>query len=164
MIGDEDTSATVHDQLAEMGARLLVESLNKLYAGQLHPIPQDDSRASYAHKLSKEEGLIDWRLPAREIHNRIRGLHPWPGAFFHWTDFKDKSIRLNLAPGQLGPELPLGAAPGDFLGLQDGKLAIACADRVYLLPGLTPEGRKHLDAPSFYNGYLCRCELDGPTQ
>jgi methionyl-tRNA formyltransferase len=163
-IGSQDTSASIHDQLADLGARILIEALNKLLVGQLHPIPQDSSRATYAHKLTKEEGLIDWNQPANEIHNRIRGILPWPGAYFYWKDFKDKSIRLNLVPGQVGPELPEAVTPGDFLGLEDGQLAIACADRVYLLPGLTPVGRKHLDAASFYNGYLCRCDGDGLTQ
>jgi len=163
-IGRQDTSATIHDELAEQGARLLLEALDKLLDGTLGAIPQDNARASYAAKLAKEEGQIDWRQPARVIHNLIRGLHPWPGAYFFWTDFKDKTIRLNLAPGEVGAELAVPVAPGSFLGLDGERLAIACADRSYLLPSLTPEGRKRLDATSFYNGYLCRCDASALQQ
>ena len=80
-IGPDETSEDVERALAEDGARLLLDVLERLEAGTVRPEPQDDSASTYAPRLRKEEGLIDWTQSARRIHNRVRGLYPWPHAY-----------------------------------------------------------------------------------
>lgn len=83
-IGPDATSVEVERALAASGATLLVETLDRLDAGDAVPeIPQDDRLATYAAKIVRADGAIDWSAPARDIHNRVRGLHPWPHAFTH---------------------------------------------------------------------------------
>lgn len=159
-IGPEDTAQDLHDALARLGGRALLEALDRIAAGTASRTPQDPARATYAPKLRKEEGCIDWNRPAAEIHNRARGVHPWPGAYFFWnTSGRRRPLRLGLAPGRPGGPRPLDAAPGTILGEEDGMLAIACADRTYLVPAVTPEGRRQMGAAAFVCGYLC----DGPA-
>lgn len=160
-IGLEDSAATLHDQLAQLGGRLLVETLDRLVAGTALPIPQDASKATYAAKLRKEEGLVHFDTGVLEVHNRIRALHPWPGAYLPWRTPAGEELRLGLPPGCVGAPTPEGVLPGTILGLQDEHLVVACQDRVYMLPGLTPENKKPMDARSFYNGYLAREEQEG---
>lgn len=155
-IGIEDTAQTLHDQLADLGGRLLVEALEKMDAGRLVRIPQDNDRATYAAKLSKEEGRIDWNQPAITVHNRIRGLFPWPGSWFEWSGAADKPLRLVIYPGRIGEPLPPDAKPGDILGLEDDALLVACADRAYAVPRLKPACCKALSGREFYCGYLSR--------
>lgn len=80
-IRSDDTAATLHDRLAGMGAELLVDTLNRLAAGDIEPIPQDDSQVTHAPLLKKKDGEIDWRRSATAIERLIRGMTPWPGAY-----------------------------------------------------------------------------------
>lgn len=155
-IGIDDTARTLHDQLADMGGRLLVEALEKMRSGRLARIPQDHALATYAAKLSKEEGHIDWNQPALTVHNRIRGLFPWPGSWFDWTGPSGASLRLTVHPGRIGEPLPADVRPGDILGLEGDELLIACADRAYAVSGLKPAGGKVLSGREFSCGYLAR--------
>lgn len=150
-----DTAQTLHDQLADMGGRLLVDALNRYSAGTLHPIPQDSSKATYAAKLTKAEGLIDFSKTAREVHNLIRGVTPWPGAYYGCEHLPGKEcLQLILQPGTIGPALPELLEPGQPYGLIDERLAIACKDKLYLVPALCPEHKKAMDARSFWCGYM----------
>jgi methionyl-tRNA formyltransferase len=83
-IRSEDDSATIHDRLAQLGAELLVQTIPDYVAGKIQPVPQPAAGASYAAKIKKEDGRIDWNRPAREIWNRLRAFTPWPGAFTFW--------------------------------------------------------------------------------
>ncbi len=80
-IGPDDTSDEVERDLASLGAALLVQTLDRLAVGPVDEEPQDEALVTYAARLSKEDGAIDWSRPAGEIHNQVRGLHPWPHAF-----------------------------------------------------------------------------------
>ena len=80
-IADDETGGGLHDTLAIEGGSLLVRTITRLAEGTVQPLLQDESRATYAHRLTKEEGKVHWSEPASVIHNRIRGLDPWPGAF-----------------------------------------------------------------------------------
>lgn len=158
VIGENDTAGTLRSELADLGGRLLLEALEKLRLGSVPLVPQDDSRATYAKKIDKAEGLLDWTKPARDIHNLIRAMTPHPGAFFYWRPAADKpAMRINALPGQVGDPVPAGIKPGQFMGLTDGHLGIACADAVYLLPALTPAGKRTMDATAFSCGYLGKC-------
>ncbi len=162
-----DSAQTIHDQLADLGGRMLAETLDTLVAGKLTSMRQDDSRASYAAKLTKEEGRIDWNRPAADIHNRIRAMHPWPGAYFFvdmaaaptetGTGQKREPLRLGIEPGETGGDRPEGVAPGTVMGLEGDKLAIAAADKVYLVPTVKPQGKRPMSGEAFYCGYLSKC-------
>lgn len=160
-IGRDDTAETLHDELAQLGGRLLVEALERLGQNRLLRIPQDDSKATYAAKLEKHEGEIHWDQPAQDVHNRARAMHPWPGAYFTWPGNErtgKKQQRLSLTPGRVGYALPEPKpAPGTILGLCEGLLAIACTDKTYLVPSLKPAGKNLLTAEAFACGYLDSC-------
>jgi len=154
-IGVNETAEGLHDGLAELGGELLVEALERMGEGRLTVIPQDQAKATYAPRLIKAEGEIDWNRPALDVHNHIRAMHPWPGAYFYWQGpARKKPLRITVHPGRIGEELAGDAAPGTILGLAGEDLSIACADRTYLVPKLTPEGKKTMDPEAFYNGYL----------
>ncbi len=159
-IGIDDTAQSLHDELAELGGRLLVQALHKMELGGLIRIPQDHARAIYAAKLTKEEGRIDWRLPVLTVHNRIRGLFPWPGSWFDWTGMPDKPVRLTVHPGKIGDVRPEGVEPGEILGVSGDDVLIACADRLYAVPTIKPANSKPLRGREFYCGYLSRCSGD----
>ena len=85
-IGAEDTCQALQDRLAALGAGLLIETLEKMKEGNIRPVPQDHSKATYAPPLKKEDGHIDWKKDAEEIDRRVRAFNPWPGAFTRWGD------------------------------------------------------------------------------
>ncbi len=153
-IGIHDTAESLHDDLASMGGKLLVEALDKLEQGLIHPKPQDHDIATHAPKLQKSEGLVDWNRAAQEIHDQIRGLFPWPGTWFSFERRPGKTVKLTLYPGTIGGPVEPGTVPGTFLGMRGDTLAIACKDREYLLPMIKAAGGKPLDARSFFCGYL----------
>lgn len=156
-IGIDDTAQSLHDDLADMGGRLLVAALEKMTQGGLVRIPQDHARATYAAKLSKEDGRIDWNQPVLTVHNRIRGLFPWPGSWFDWNGLPGKTLRLTVHPGRIAGELPQNVRPGDIVGVDGDMVLVACADKLYAVPTIKPAGGKPLTGREFYCGYLSRC-------
>ncbi|WP_027189141.1 methionyl-tRNA formyltransferase [Paucidesulfovibrio longus] len=157
-IGHDQHAGEIHDELAEQGGKMIVEALERLWRGALVEIPQDDAKSTYAPKLTKEEGEVDWNRPAQAVHDHIRAMYPWPGPFWFWSG-RGEPLRLNVLPGRVGRELAEGeAAPGEILGEEEGLLAVACADKVYLTPGVKPQGRKELDATAFCCGYMSICK------
>ncbi len=157
-IEESDTAQSLHDKLASLGGELLLQTLDKLQQEGISLQEQDSDQATYAPKLQKEEGEIDWNLPAREIHNRIRGMFPWPGAYFDWNAPGGKALRLIVYPGKIGQDKPSGMEPGTIAGMQDEYLCIACRDKMYLVPWIKPVGGKEMSAHSFYCGFLHKYE------
>jgi len=153
----DDYTGKVHDELADMGGPLVMETLLRYRDGRLTVMEQDDSIATYAEKLSKEEGLIDWDLPVKEVHNKIRGMYPWPGAYYFWTPEGKDPIRLVLTPGKPGEEEAGDLAPGTIVGEYDGMLGIACKDKIYLASKVKPAGKKEMDGKAFMCGYMNKC-------
>jgi methionyl-tRNA formyltransferase len=147
-IRDEDTTETLRERLSLLGADLIVETLHQLEREVLQPQPQDHTRATRAPILKKEDGRIDWVLPAREIWNRIRGLRPWPGAY---TTFRGKNLHI-WAAGRPGPGEPCHLEPGTLVA-EHGRLLVACGQGTLLeAKEIQLEGRKRLPAPEFLNG------------
>jgi methionyl-tRNA formyltransferase len=146
-IAEEDTSVTLAPRLATLGAELLVETLHGLEQGKITPIPQDDSHASLAPILAKEDGLVDFHRSAQEIHNRLRGFQPWPGAY---TRFRGKNLKLIMAqPANHGAALPSAE-----LRVEGEKLLAGCGSGTALeLLQLQLEGKKAMTAREFINGY-----------
>ncbi len=155
-IGHDEHAGQVHDQLADMGGMFMVETLMRHTQGRLVEMAQDNALSCYASKLTKEDGRIDWSRPAQEVHNRIRAMHPWPGAFFTWEGGR-KPVRLTVMPGMIGRDKAQGETPGQIIGEEDGCLTIACADKVYQTKGVKPDGKKELDAAAFCCGYMNIC-------
>ena len=90
-IGVDETAPELAARLAQLGAELLSETLPRIERGEIKPIPQDNSEATYAPMLKREDGLIDWRMTAREIANRVRAFQPWPGSY---TEFREKRLTI----------------------------------------------------------------------
>lgn len=153
-IGARETAPELAARMAESGAPLMAETLRGLAAGTIAPKPQNHAEASYAPMLKKEDGRIDWRLPAMEIYNRMRGFAPWPGAY---TTFRGQTCHVWGQPvskeGDAG--LPSGAgggAPGTLLR-EKNELHVWCGDATVLRLGLVQlEGRKPVKAGDFANG------------
>lgn len=155
----DDYTGKIHDELAAMGGPLVMETLLRYENKHLIIMEQDDSIATYAPKLSKEEGLIDWTKDVQSVHNQIRGMYPWPGAYFFWSHKQDSEpIRLVIAPGKPGEEEAGDNAPGTIVGEFEGMLGIACADKIYLTPKVKPAGKKEMDGKAFVCGYMGKCE------
>jgi methionyl-tRNA formyltransferase len=154
-VGPDETAPQLYARLSEAGAPLVAETLRALERGTIVPAPQDNSRATFAPPLEKEEGRIDWSLPAQQIYNRIRGLQTWPGAF---TSFRGKNCaiwgRPILGMGASFEASPAGAtrASGEILA-GSGKVHVACGDGTALqLEFVQLEGRKRITALEFANG------------
>jgi methionyl-tRNA formyltransferase len=143
----DDTAVTFAPRLAELGADLLVETLRALEEKTITPIPQDHSQATLAPILKKEDGQIDFSRSATDIHNRLRGFQPWPGAH---TQFRGKSLKfINARPEDTPANLNAGE-----LRVGDEKLFIGCDQRTVLqLLQVQPEGKKSMTAREFINGY-----------
>ena len=144
-IGPDETALELAPRLAAMGADLLVETLARIKAGSLIPEKQDSSRATYAPILKKEDGAIDWRRPALQIHNQVRGLLPWPGAY---TSFRSET--LHVWKSRVGN--PAEGEPGRLRSA--GKsVSVVCGDQVSLnLFEVQLEGRKRVTGADFANG------------
>lgn len=154
-IGPSDTAGTMHDALAKLGGALLVEALEGLEAGTLSPHPQDSGGATYAAKLEKADGAVDFSRGLLAVDALIRGVTPRPGAFAVLEREGEKPVRTVLASGSPLPgDVPAGSHPGDILGLSGGKLAVCCADGLYGAISLKPAGKSEMDAAAFANGYL----------
>jgi methionyl-tRNA formyltransferase len=146
-IGPDETAPDLYGQLAGAGAPLIMETLKKLDQGEIAPAPQDNSQATLAPPLKKEDGRIDWFLPAPKIYNRIRGLQPWPGAF---TTFRGATCRIWGKP--LKP-VAAGGMPGIILPTQeDGLLVICGASTVLHVEQVQIEGRNRISDREFMNG------------
>jgi len=144
-IAPDDTSETLAPRLAEMGADLLVETLAGLHSGTIQPRKQDDSQASLAPILKKEDGQIDFNRTAQEILNRLRGFQPWPGAY---TKFRGKNLQILKAAVTSEP-----AAPAELKIVGD-RLIVGCAAHTSLeLQELQLEGKKRTTAKDFVHGY-----------
>ncbi len=143
----EDNAITLAPRLADLGADLLVKTLRGLEAGSVRPVPQDHSIATLAPILKKEDGQIDFNRSAIEIHNRLRGFQPWPGAS---TQFRGKGFKL-IAAQPYSDELTL--APGE-LGRHGDQLFVGCGNGTTLeLLRVQPEGKKAISAREFVSGY-----------
>jgi methionyl-tRNA formyltransferase len=145
-IAPEDTAETLAQRLAGIGADLMVETLRGLQAGNVRPRPQDSTKASLAPILNKEDGRIDFRRSAHEIHNRLRGFQPWPGAF---TSFRGK----NLHVWDAAISTPRHLAERQLF-IDGGLLLVGCGKNTTLeLRQVQLEGKKRMAARDFIHGY-----------
>ncbi|HIE39648.1 MAG TPA: methionyl-tRNA formyltransferase [Anaerolineae bacterium] len=143
-IGEGETASELLGRLAELGAELLLETLKRWRRGEIEPRPQREEEATFAPKLRKEDGLIDWKREAREINNLIRGVQPWPGAY---TFLKGKHLKVHRAKVGSGR-----GEPGEVISLKDG-IEVACGKGSLLLEEVQLEGRRRVRWEEFLRGY-----------
>lgn len=143
----EDNGGDLHDRLAEIGANAIVEVLNDLDSDTLNPVIQDDSLATYAHKLDKKEAIIDWKNSATDIERFIRAFNPWPVAF---TYINDKTLRIWQAQ-VLTDNSDLEA--GTIIRCDKKSIDISCGEGVLRILKLQPSGSKAMDVAAFMNGH-----------
>ena len=143
----EEDAQSLHDTLATKGASLVLETLRQLEARTLKPLSQNSSLSSYAPKLKKEDGLIYWDNPALTIHNRVRGLTPWPGAFSYLG-----SKRLSIRKTEITVGEP-SDIPGDIIRTSDRGIEVGTRDGRIIITELQPEGKKRMSTKSFLAGH-----------
>ena len=141
-IGESDTAGTLHDRLADLGARLMVETLAGLAGGTLKPTSQPDEGASYARKIDREDEEMDWHRTCHELDRQVRALAPGPGAWF-----RHGGERIKVLAG-----LPIEDESGEPGVVIDDVLTVACGDGALRLSRLQREGRKALGADAFLRG------------
>jgi methionyl-tRNA formyltransferase len=150
-IGPDETSDEVERALAAIGARLLVAAVDQIARGSAVETPQNESESTYAHRLTKEDGVIDWGWPAARVHNLIRGLHPWPHAF---SFVQGKRVILRRsgveAPGLKGPGLH---APGTILEADGDRLIVATGEGALRILEIQAEGKRPMHTREFLAGH-----------
>jgi methionyl-tRNA formyltransferase len=149
-IGPDDTSDAVEADLAIMGAELLVTIVDQLAAGTAHAEPQDEAKATYAPRLTKEEGVIDWTQSALQLHNRVRGLYPWPHAY---TFLKGARLILLRSAVQPREEHAPAASPGTILAVSAEAIHVATGDGALAIIEVQPEGRRAMRVHDFLLGH-----------
>jgi methionyl-tRNA formyltransferase len=150
-VAPDQTSEDVYPRLAEMGAALMVETLEGLAAGTIVPRKQDEALATLAPILTREDGRIDFSQPAMTIYNRWRGFQPWPGA---WTMIDGRKLIVHrLMPLDAGALAGVEIAPGQ-VHIDQGRLFAACGERTWLeIVALQPEGKRRMAAAEFLRGH-----------
>jgi len=146
-IGAEQTSDERERELARIGAQLLVHTLDDIAAGRAIETPQDGAAATFAPKLAKDDGRIDWHWPAARIHNLIRGLHPWPHAV---TFASGKRLILHRSRPAGAPS---GKTPGTILEVTAEGVRVATGDGPLDLIELQAEGGRPMPAREFLAGH-----------
>jgi methionyl-tRNA formyltransferase len=148
-IGPDEPSDVVERDLAQIGAALLVETLDLVEEDRARETAQDEREATYAPRLAKEEGLIDWTLPAATLHNRVRGLHPWPLAFSRLD-----GMRVIVLEGRAETPRSRPLLPGTVIEAAGDRLVIAAGEATaFRVLRLQPEGRRPMTAREFLAGH-----------
>jgi methionyl-tRNA formyltransferase len=162
-IDREDTAANLHDRLAEQGATALIEVVHAINAGHALRVPQNEADATYAPKLSKQDGRIAWTASAEQIYNRIRGFNPWPTCYCQVskepgrhrpgtggkTEFPLKVLKARIEEGRAGK-------PGEIVDVTGDGPLVRTGDGSIRLVEVQPEGRKVMSGQAFLNGHKMR--------
>lgn len=144
-IGENETAGELLDHLAVLGAELLSKTLTRFESGKVPATPQDAAGVSYAPMLDKSMCPIDWTKTAQQVHNHVRGLHPWPVAT---TELQGKTFKVHATRVVEG-----SGKPGEILGLTKTGLRIACGEGAVEITSLQAEGGKRMAAPDYFRGH-----------
>jgi methionyl-tRNA formyltransferase len=147
-ITPDDTAGTLSSKLADIGGRLLVDTLARIQDGTVTPRPQDQSQATMAPLLKKEDGLLDWTLPARDLANRVRGLSPWPGAYTYlgedrWVVWKASVLDRSAAT----------VLPGTIVDTTKEGLAVATGDGILRIMEFQPANSRRMSVAQYLAGH-----------
>ena len=143
----EENAGDLHDRLAQLGAETLIETIEKWKKGEIVPQKQEESEATYAPPLKKEDGLIDWGKPAEMIYNQIRGMNPWPGAYTLLAGKRLKVFQTKLIKKVSRKK------PGTVLDITDEGIVVGTGEGRLLLTEIQLESRKRISADKFLRGY-----------
>ena len=146
-IEDTDTGESLFDKLAEAGAKLLIETIPQIEAGELTPQPQDDSLSTYAKMIKKEMGLIDWKKEAVVLERLVRGMNSWPSAYTH---FNGKTLKIWETEIEEGNR---NMAPGMVAEVTKNSIKVQTGQDLLVLKQIQLEGKKRMDVASFLLGY-----------
>jgi len=150
LIGSDDTAQTLHDKLAQTAPKVLLETIEAIAAGTAVYTSQDESEVTFAHKLKKSDGFIDWAAPAEDINNKVRGLWPWPGAQTVYVHAKTgKSCRVMIAEARVVTAAETSRAEE---GVLNKNLNVICGKDTLQILRLKPAGGSLMDFKSFVNG------------
>ena len=144
-IGPDETAGELLDRLAVLGAELLSKTLARIAAGEVEHTPQEESLVTYAPMLDKTMSPIDWNKTARQVHDHVRGLHPWPVATMELQGKTFKVHKTKVVEGS--------GNPGQLLGLTKTGLVIACGEGAVEVQSLQAEGGKRMNAPDYFRGH-----------
>lgn len=147
-IGPDETHATLEPKLAALGAALLGRVLDGFREGRTQGVPQEESEATFARKLTKEDGRVDWGRPAEAIRNRWRGFSPWPGAYATLPD--GTLLKIHEMTVEAGRE---GAAPGEVIESKGAGPVVAAGEGAVRLTAVQPAGKKVMPGAAFLCGY-----------
>jgi methionyl-tRNA formyltransferase len=150
-VTEADTAGSLEARLADLGAPLLLQALDEMESGEGRPVPQDDSQATNAPKITPEDARLDWSRPAKELARRVRAFDPRPGA---WTRFRSKRLKVYGARRRLGE----GEEPGRVV-VEGGELSVQASDGRLVLFEVQPEGRRRMTGEEFVRGYRPDGEL-----
>ena len=157
VVGPDDTAGDVHDRLAQVGADAVVETVRQIAAGTAQARPQDDALASAAPKIFRDDARIDWSRPARAVHDHVRALSPFPGAWTEWrpagADQAEtlKVLRTSLDSPDAGRP-PDASRPPGAVSVEDGQLAVACGEGAVWVLEVQRQGKRRMAAADFLNG------------
>ena len=143
-IAPDDTAGSLTEKLAQLSARLLMETLPVWLSGSITPKPQREADATYTKLLDKADGEIDWRMPAVDIQRRVRAFHPWPGCYTRWRGKTLKVMAATPLPGKRG-------TPGQTMPTEGG-VGIQTGDGMLLLRQVQLEGKRPMDIAEFLRG------------
>lgn len=144
-IGENETAGQLHDRLSLLGRKSMEETLNQLCDGTLKAEKQDDEASTYAPMMKKEDGQIDWSRSAREIHNQVRGLDPWPAAY---TSLDGEVLKIAMTT----VDDDLSGKPGEILSADKTGVRVACGSGTLVIGELQLPGKKRLSAMNFLSG------------
>lgn len=152
----EDTAGDLEDRLSLLGAELLLKTIKMIKEGSAKYTIQNEKQVTYAPKIRKEDGLIRWEKSSYDIHNLVRGLNPYPGAFT-FIRLREKKVRVKIWQTELMKEEPLKkkkAKPGDVVGIKKGKgLLVKAGEGILLIRKVQLAGRNHISGYDFIKGY-----------
>lgn len=151
----EDNSQTLHDKLAQLGADLFATTIPDYVTGKILPKPQNDSEATYAAKIKKEDGKINWNEPAEKILNRLRAFTPWPGIFTFWKTFNIQHLTPNIQLLKIWKAeiVEDSGDPGEILSVNKNGIIVACGKNALRISELQLEGKRRMNAPEFLAGH-----------
>lgn len=146
-IGEHDTAGIIHDKLAQAGVAVMCDVVDEIAAGTAVAVPQEHSQATYAPKLTRKDGHIDWKLPANILYNKIRGFNPWPACHTHYKEHRLKIFDTSIEDG-------CGDVPGEVLELNEhGPLVATGDDKAIRLIEVQPEGKRRMSGRDFVHGH-----------
>jgi len=146
-IAPDDTADSLYDKLSDCGGSLIVEALDRIEAGDVHPVEQDHTQATYAKILDKNLGRLNFNKPCIEIERLVRGLNSWPGTY---TYHNGKMIKIWESKVTA---MPSNGMPGTVYNVENGRLFINTSDYALELISVQLEGKKRMDVKSFLLGY-----------